>query len=365
MEEVSLHYLTDTRRKLHALAELSGAEYETSKFIVAELKRFGYKPKLVKTGVFCDVGKGRPRLAFRADIDGLPLLEDVDATGMGEHAASGAMHACGHDGHTAILLDVARRLGGCSDVPLRLIFQHDEEVSGGSVDMIDGGVLDDVDEIYALHLCPELEMGRVGYCYGVMFAGCCEFDLEFDGKATHCAFPENGADAIASAVAVANAARDLALRHNVSITLGKLNGGCARNVVADRCVCEYTLRFYDMAVCEKFMIDLESAALGADDVRGTSHRLNTVAVYPPLVNNALCVDRVRSVMGDCAIPMPPRKTAEDFSNYLEHVAGCMVWLGVRTDKHTSPLHSRSFSFDEEALVSGSDMFMKLIAARRA
>ena len=106
MGDLSLQYLTDTRRKLHSLAELSGEEHKTSAFIADELKRLGYKPKLIGTGVYCDVGRGAPRLAFRADIDALPITEDVATTGMSACAASGnVMHACGHDGHTANLLN--------------------------------------------------------------------------------------------------------------------------------------------------------------------------------------------------------------------------------------------------------------------
>ena len=359
-------YLTSTRRKLHAMAELSGAEYNTSAFIVDELKRFGYKPKTIGTGVYCDVGRGNNRLAFRADIDALPILEEVTATGAGGFAACGnVMHACGHDGHTANLLNVARIVGGKSDIPLRFIFQHDEEVAGGSTLMIENGVLDGVAEVYALHLCPELEQGKIGYCYGAMFAGCCEFDVAYAGKSGHCATPELCADAVKSAVYVASEAYKLTEKHKISVTLGKMNGGYARNIISDNCMQEYTARFYDTAACESFMIDLERAALRADDDNGTSHTIKTVAVYPPLVNHAIAVDRVRSVMGDMCMPVPPRNTAEDFSNFLEHTSGCMVWLGIKSDGHTSPLHSKTFSFDESALLTGTELFLKLIESYKA
>lgn len=359
-------YLTQTRRKLHAMAELSGAEYNTSAFIVEELKRFGYKPKTIGTGVYCDVGRGGNRIAFRADIDALPITEDVTATGANGFAACGnVMHACGHDGHTANLLNVARIVGGKSDVPLRFIFQHDEEVAGGSTLMIENGVLDGVTEAYALHLCPELEQGKIGYCYGAMFAGCCEFDLNIAGKSGHCAMPEACADAIKSAVYVATNAYTLAEKHGISVNLGKMNGGYARNIISDNCAQEYTVRFYDMSVCENFMIDLERAALVSDDNNGTSHTITTVAVYPPLINHAIAVDRVRSVMGGSCVAVPPRNTAEDFSNFLEHTGGCMVWLGTKSEGRESPLHSKSFSFDEKALLTGTELFLKLIKSYTA
>lgn len=363
MDSVSVKYLTETRRKLHALAELSGEEHKTCAFIVEELKRLGYKPKTIGTGVYCDVGGRGRRLAFRADIDALPIIEKTDVTGCGEFAAAGAMHACGHDGHTANLLNLARILGGKSDVPLRLIFQFGEEGIGGSQVMIDGGVLDGVDEIYALHLCPELDEGKVGYCYGGMFAGCVEFDIDVRGKASHCAMPELGADAVKASIFIADAAYNAAAKRNLLINLGKIDGGAARNIVADTCKSFYTLRFYDMNKCEAVMMDIERAALDSDDMFGTKHELCTQAVYPPLINDALAVDKVRAVMGELAVEMQPRNTAEDFSNYLQHVPGCMVWLGIRSEGHCAPLHSDTFSFDERALETGTELFLRLIAAR--
>lgn len=361
MGDLSLQYLTETRRKLHALAELSGEEHNTCAFIADELKRFGYKPKFIGTGVYCDVGRGSQRLAFRADIDALPMTEDVAATGMTDCAATGnVMHACGHDGHTANLLNVARMIGGTSDVPLRFIFQFGEEGIGGSQVMIDGGVTDGVSEIYALHLCPELDEGKIGYCYGGMFAGCCEFDVEVDGKASHCAMPQLGADAVRASIAISDVAFRAAEERGLLLNLGKLSGGAARNIVADKVKSEYSLRFYDMAKCEATMLDIERAALAADDKFGTSHRIISQAVYRPLINSAFAVDRVRSVMGAACVEVEPRNTAEDFSNYLSEATGCMVWLGTRSEGHCSPLHSESFSFDERALLTGTELFLKLI-----
>ncbi|WP_251181924.1 M20 metallopeptidase family protein [Anaerocaecibacter muris] len=361
MGDLSLQYLTDTRRKLHSLAELSGEEHKTSAFIADELKRLGYKPKLIGTGVYCDVGRGAPRLAFRADIDALPITEDVATTGMSACAASGnVMHACGHDGHTANLLNVARILGGTSDVPIRFIFQFGEEGIGGSQVMIDGGVMNDVGEIYALHLCPELDEGKIGYCYGGMFAGCCEFDVEVEGKASHCAMPQLGADAVKASIAIANAAFRAAEERGLLLNLGKTVGGAARNIVADKSKSEYSLRFYDMAKCEAAMLDIERAALDADDKLGTNHRIISQAVYKPLINSAFAVDRVRSVMGEACVAVEPRNTAEDFSNYLCEATGCMVWLGTGADGRRSPLHSESFSFDERALLTGTELFLKII-----
>lgn len=363
MDSMSLQYLTETRRKLHSLAELSGAEYSTSEFIESELRRFGYKPRRVETGLYCDTGSGKNRLALRADIDALPIEEDVTFTGMSECKGKGAMHACGHDGHTANLLNVARIVGAKSKTPVRFIFQHDEEVAGGSTAMIENGALDGVDEIYALHLCPELDAGKIGYCYGGMFAGCCEFDVEFKGVSAHCADPKLGADAIKASVRVAQEAYKAAEKRKLTICLGRICGGAARNIISDGCKSEYSLRFYDSALCEATMLDIERAALFADDELGVNHTVKSIALYPPLINDALAVDKVRSLMGEVCVPVPPRNTAEDFANYLAVVRGCIVWLGVRTEGKTAPLHSERFAFDEGALLTGTELFLKLIDSR--
>lgn len=363
MDSMSISYLTEMRRKLHSLAELSGKEYNTSAFIIAELKRLGYKPKTIGTGVYCDVGGRGARLAFRADIDALPMTENTDVTGMREYAAKGAMHACGHDGHTANLLNVLRLLGGRSDIPLRFIFQFGEEGLGGSQTMIDGGVLDGVDEIYALHLSPQLPLGKVGYCYGAMFAGACEFDTVFTGKACHCAKPEKGANALHAQLDTADAAMRSAARQGLLLNLGKVTGGCARNIIAAESRFEYSLRFYDLAKCEAVMMETERAANAADDKFGTEHETVTQSLYLPLVNDALAVDKVRAVMGEAAVEVEPALTAEDFSYYLQNVRGCMVWLGIAEPGHESPLHSDTFSFDERALETGTELFMRIIGAR--
>lgn len=363
MENASLQYLIRTRRALHKLAELSGEEYATSEFIVNELRSFGYKPKKIGTGVYCDVGKGKNRLAFRADIDALPITEDTEYTGVDFAASGNVMHACGHDGHTANLLNVARIVGARSEVPLRFIFQFGEEGIGGSERMIEGGVLDGVDEIYALHLCPELDEGKIGYCYGGMFAGCVEFDVNINGVSAHCATPEKGADAIGASCFAAAELKKAAEDAGLLCNLGKISGGAARNIIADRCKSEYTLRFYDMAKAEGVMMDLERALIKSDGIFKTNHEIISSAVYPPLINDALAVDKVRMIAAERAVEMQPRNTAEDFSNYLQKARGCMVWLGIKSGIHDKPLHSDKFSFDERALLVGTELFLKLVDFR--
>ena len=146
--------------------------------------------------------------------------------------------------------------------------------------------------------------------------------------------------------------------------LGKIEGGYARNIISDGCKADYTLRFYDSAKSEDVMMCAARAAAEADDRFGTVTDIVTREVYPPLINDALCVDKVRLAAGENAEPIDPRNTAEDFSNYLNVVSGCMSWLGIRDETHTSPLHSDTFGFDERALLAGTELFLKLIEMRQ-
>lgn len=353
MNDESVQYLIRTRSQLHSIAELSAKEYKTSAFIQSELKRFGLKYKTIDTGVVCDIGK-HPRIAFRADFDALPLTE---RTNRADAPNDGVMHACGHDGHAANLLNVARILAK-EKVNVRLIFQFGEEDCGGAQQMIDAGAINGIDEIYALHLNPDIPVGKIGTTYGAMFAGCCEADVDFAGYGAHCACPEKGANASHAMIEFCTQAIRVAEQIGLLFNCGVLSAGTARNVIADKAHAEFTSRYFDMDKCEAFMMEVERILLATDEKYGTNHNLKLSCMYAPLINSALAVDKVKSLC-DNTVDTDAYYTAEDFSAYLEKIDGCMVWLGVRDDTHVSPLHSDTFDFDERALLYGTELFLKL------
>lgn len=309
MDEQSLKYITATCRGLRDLAGLSGATGDATAFIAEQLKRMGYKPKTMGANVICDVGRGGNRLAFFADMNATSL----QANGGYEQAA--------------ILLNVARIVGAKSAVPLRFIFGSDSDIT-------ENGVVDGVSEAYALRLSSEIECGKIGYCYGVMCAGCCEFSIIF------CCKSEQSAGVIASAEYVAERAKALADGRSVTVTLTKTAGGTRQ---------DYTVVFYDIAACEGFMIDLERAALKADDSNGSSHTVIANKVHTPLVNNALAVDKVRSLMDNKCVVVPPRNTSDSFSECLEKTTGCMALLGAC-----------EIGDNSHAFLMGTELFIKLI-----
>lgn len=357
----SLDYLTRVRRHLHTIPELSEQEYETSDYIVAQLREMGYKPRRIKTGVVCDAaGESREgKIALRADMDALPIIE---RTGLPFASTNGRMHACGHDGHTAMLLETARILKETKPPQdVRLLFQFGEEGSGGAEQMIEAGVLDGIDRIYALHMCPELDTGRAASVPGAMFAGTVEFDVAFTGRASHCADREKGLDTLAAADLFVSR-RDSyneSSKSNTLFHIGSLTAGSARNIVADHALAKCTLRYFDENDREATMMKIAAALADTDNRFGTSHRLTVLAVYPPLLNSGAAFGAVKTAfpaLEECA----PRFTAEDFAFYTQKTDGCMVWLGCRDENHTSPLHSDTFGFDERALVTGVQIFTAIV-----
>lgn len=357
-------YLIATRRALHKMPELSGCEYETSEYIAAELKRMGHKFRRLGTGIVCDVrGENTSRtVALRADIDALPIVERNDCDYKSE---SGRMHACGHDAHTAMLLCIAGELSERKPLTnVRLIFQYGEEGEGGAEKMIEMGAIDGADEIFAFHMCPELDKGKLASCDGAMFAGTVEFDVKFGGKSCHCAVKEEGLDALGAATHFCELARGVNsdCRNNTLFHIGKLTGGVARNVVADCATCYCTLRYFDYSDMDKLMMRLEKMLVECDNTFATSHRLTVTAVYPPLINNPASLNKLRAltVIKECA----PRYTAEDFAFYLEKIPGCMCWLGCKDELHHSPLHSDTFNLDENSLVTGVELYEKIIFGKQ-
>lgn len=356
----NIDYLIKVRRDLHIIPEISEHERATGDYIAARLAECGLKFRRMGTGIICDV-KGENTnytTALRADIDALPIVEKADCS---FPSTNGNMHACGHDGHMAMLLCIATKLSERKPKNnIRLIFQYGEEGNGGADKMISGGVIEGVDEIFAFHMCPELDKGKVSSIDGAMFAGTAEFDVTFTGKGKHCAVADGKADALMAAIGFYTRAQDCNAdkRRNTKFHIGKLTGGTARNVVASDAKAYCTLRYFDSSDLDLLMMRLESYLVECDNKYETDHRVIVNAVYPPLVNNPSSLAKVRQKVN--VLQCEPRFTAEDFAFYLTKIKGCMLWLGCRDEKYSSPLHSDTFGFNEDALLTGVEIYEKLI-----
>lgn len=272
------------------------------------------------------------------------------------------MHACGHDGHMAMLLSLARLAAKkAPNVNIRLIFQPAEESGGGAEKMIAAGATKNLSEIYALHLSPDFPVGTLATTNGALFAGVEEFDCMFYGNSVHAAVKNDGADAIKSCVEVYGEILQIEKQYskNNLIHIGKIAGGSARNIVADKCGMSVTLRYFDMDQKEAIIMKIAAALNKSDNDNKTTNKLLMITSYPPLINSDRAVEIIKSLIPDIK-ESPAKYVAEDFAFYGQQIDSAMCWLGIRDKEHTQPLHSDRFGFDEGALLYGVEFFSRLI-----
>jgi len=356
-----LQYITDIRRRVHAWPETAFEEFGTQELIAAELERMGVPYQKASTGIIARLDLGREKTAaFRADIDALPITEASGAPYSSQR--EGFMHACGHDGHTALLLGFMRYCSLNPDKMARnavFIFQPAEEGEGGAKKMIEAGALDGVDEIFAVHLDPSLPEGMAGLLAGACMAGAVEFDIEAEGESSHCAEKHLGKDAVAAVIeAISGIYSDIPKEARSLFHCGKIGGGCARNVVADRCVANCTIRYFEEKELER-LLGIVARNLGqAEKKHGTRCETRTVCHYIPVVNSRESVEKVRKYITNTEYE--PKFTAEDFAFYLKETKGCLIWLGIKGAKGEKKLHSPDFDFDEKALLHGLEVYKKII-----
>lgn len=367
-----LDRLTAHRRTLHRRPELSCEEYGTQEYIASclgVLKPDDLRP-MADTGlraVFCGRGSGRT-LAFRADIDALPVQEATSCAFASERA--GVMHACGHDGHTANLLTFAEWLAahrGELNGNAVLLFQPGEETVGGAKRMIEEGALKapDVDAVYGLHMMPDVPKGRIATCAGPIMAQTCEMDMILHGKSAHGATPHLGNDAISAMAHLltllqTTVARRIDPCREALLTVGRVRAGEVRNTLADTAVIEAIARTFSNEVYDQ----LEARVL--DDLRaveaafGVKSEFIKRVYYPCTSNDKAEYERVRELLGGRYMQAKPKMTAEDFSYYQLEVPGVFAFCGCMDETHQSPLHAPTFDFDEAALVPGLAWFIALM-----
>ncbi len=361
------------RRTLHRWPELAFEEHRTAALVAHKLHEWGipHETEVAQTGVVGWIGSnGGPVIALRADMDALPIQEENDLPFASERP--GLMHACGHDGHTAMLLGAARLLKAReADLPgrVKLIFQPAEEVilaegGSGAKQMIAEGVIDDVDAIIGLHVDPTLHVGQIGLRPGPVMAAADRFDLEILGKAAHGAHAYQGVDAIVLAAQVITAAQTLVSRRIPAVkegvvSFGVIQGGTKENVVCDRVLLTGTVRTFepdirDLLEAELHQVAAITRALGGD------YCLSYLRGSPPVINDGLLtgfVSRVaRQIVGVENVTEGAKSTGgEDFAWYQEKTRGTFLRLGAANPAWSAirPLHTPTFDLDETALPIGA------------
>ena len=362
------------RRHLHAHPELSGQEYQTAAFVAGELRKSGWEVKeaVGKTGVVAEMGnKNGPVIGLRVDMDALPIEE---RTGL-DYSSSiqGLMHACGHDLHTCIGLGVAKVLANSKFTTsrIRIIFQPAEEIAQGANWMRAEKVLEGVQALFGVHVYPDLSVGKIGIRSGTFTAAAAKLEIDIIGKGGHGARPHEGTDSIWIAAKVISGLQEAISRRldalkPVVISFGKISGGNAFNVIAERVKILGTVRCLDSQLYEKLPQWIEKIVKNIASNYGAKANINFKSIAPPVYNDP----ELTNLLSDCAKNFMdkedivflenPSLGAEDFAFFLQDVPGTMFRLGVAGEQGCAPLHSGYFSLDERSLELGIKILSQTI-----
>lgn len=365
------------RRQLRRYPEISGREFNTQHIIMAELTRQGLLPRSIAgTGVIAEVSGSRPgkRVAIRADMDALPLQDECGQPYRSQ--TPGVCHACGHDGHIALVLGAAKvlsKLQGEFAGEVRLLFQPSEEVSpGGAADMIQEGALDGVDCIIGAHLWQPLQAGTMGISCGRMLAAPGKFAIQIQGKGGHGSMPHQTVDPVLTAAQIVVALHTLVSRsidplEPAVLSVGMIKSGETFNIIPDTAVLKGTIRCFDRTVMQKIFQRSESIAKGICDANGAGCHFEQDGSLPALVNHPDVAKTVmaagRETLGsENVCEVQPVMISDDFSRYLEIVPGAYLFIGSGNKEKgiVFPHHHPKFDLDETALAYGMEIMIRTV-----
>ena len=361
------------RRDIHREPELGFDTEKTAGKVLAALDGLplDIQTGVAENGVVATLkGEGAgPTVGLRADMDALPILEETGLPFASE--VDGKMHACGHDGHTSMLVGAAHALSGMRERmngTVRFFFQPAEEGGGGGKVMVEEGVADDVASIFALHLWPGLPFGKAATKAGPIMAAADAFEMTVRGAGGHGAMPHLTADAITMAAQIVTALQTVVSREvdpvePAVLTVGEIGAGTAFNIIPETARLGGTVRTLNEDLRRRMPERIEHIARGvAQGMRGDA-QIDYEFSYPVTMNDEGAANRALSVIGDLfgeenKLELPnPSMGAEDFAFFLQKIPGAFIWLGVGQD--VSGLHTSTFAFDEEILPLGSALLTAL------
>ena len=383
MKPLDISFLADlvaVRRDIHAHPELAFKEARTADIIARELAACGLEVHrgLAKTGVVGILRKGRSgrAIGLRADMDALPLAEKNKFAHCSTH--TGQMHACGHDGHMAILLGAARYLvehrdSAAFDGTVYFVFQPAEEAEGGAAVMMADGLFRQfpMEAVFGLHNWPGIAVGEIAVMPGAVMAGTCAFEIAVRGQGCHAAMPHQGIDTLVAASHLVVALQTVVARNvhpgeAAVVSVTQMHGGEALNIIPDDAVVRGTIRAFNPRVQEIVERSVErlcqgiAAAFGAQITVDFDHR------YPPTVNSpaetALCQRVAGAVFGADRLRKDelPSMGAEDFAYMLQAKPGCYVWLGNGPGTGGCTLHNPHYDFNDDIVPWGIRDWVKLV-----
>jgi hippurate hydrolase len=371
--------LTAIRRDIHAHPEIGMQEYRTADLVAAKLAEWGIEVHrgVGKTGVVGVLrnGNGQAAIGLRADMDALPIHE---ATGLPYASQNpGLMHACGHDGHTAILLGAARYLAETRNFhgTVNLIFQPAEEGLGGAEAMLKDGLFErfPCDAIYGLHNSPGLDVGTFVSSSGARFAGCAFFDIHITGKGAHGARPNEGIDPVMVAAHLATAlqtivSRNLPAQDAAVLSVTRIQSGDAYNVVPETAVLAGTVRCFKSAIMETIETNMRRLATSVAAGFGAEASLDFRRLFAPVINNrteaAIYADAAETVAGPDRVfrEMPPTMASEDFGAMMEVVPGAHVHFG---NGPSAGVHNHKYDFNDESIPYAAALFAEIAERKLA
>ena len=372
--------LTAQRRDIHAHPELAFNEARTADLVAGELERYGLEVHrgIARTGVVGVLRAGTsPRMiGLRADMDALPLAEMNEFPHHSRYA--GKMHACGHDGHTAMLLGAARYLvadPGFDGIAV-FIFQPAEESEGGAAVMIEDGLFErfPVESVFGLHNWPGIPVGEMAVMPGPVMAGTCAFEIVVRGHGCHAAMPHQGVDSIVAGAQLVQALQTVVSRtlhpcESAVVSVTQFHAGEAWNIIPEEVVLRGTIRSFKPEVQENIERAIERLCSGIAAANGAQISVHFDHRYPPTVNSVdeakFCQEVAAQVFGPERVltNILPSMGAEDFAYMLREKPGCYVWLGNGPGIGGCTLHNPHYDFNDELLTLGVSYWVQLV--RRA
>jgi amidohydrolase len=364
--------LTEIRHHLHQNPELSEHEVETAKYVAHQLRILGLEPQteVGGHGIVAEIEGAKPgkRLGIRADMDALPIQEENEVPYCSRNP--GVMHACGHDGHTTVLLGTAQILTQLRHQlrgSVRLIFQPAEETVGGAKRMCGEGVMEGVDAVVALHGWPQVGLRQVGLRKGPMMASADTFDIVVNGRGGHAAYPHATVDPIVIGSEIVSALQTISSREidpndPVVVSVTRFEAGTAYNVIPGSARLYGTYRTLSAATRSSMPDRIRRITEGICQAHGATCDLAFRVGTPPVMNDPAIIDLMERAAVDAlgassVVHVPyPSMGAEDFSEYLAHAPGAMFRLGLGP---VSPIHTPTFNFDDRALPIGVEMFCRI------
>ena len=371
--------LAAIRRDIHAHPELAFHEKRTAELVARELTSYGLEVHrgLAKTGVVGILRQGNsPRaIGLRADMDALPLLEKNDCPHRSRH--EGHMHACGHDGHTAMLLGAARYMAEHRedldvDGTVYFIFQPAEESEGGAAVMIADGLFAEfpMDAVFGLHNWPGIPVGEMAVMSGSVMAGTCAFEILVRGHGCHAAMPHQGVDTLVVSSQLVLALQTVVARNvhpceSAVVSVTQIHAGEAWNIIPDDAVLRGTIRSFNAATQDLVERAVERLCSGIASAFGAQISVRFDHCYPPTVNSVAETEVCRRVASELLGPGKVRENelpsmgAEDFAYMLRERPGCYVWLGNGPGTGGCTLHNPHYDFNDEILPFGVSYWVKL------